>query len=120
MKIIYNFLPQQRTHPSNIEILNPIVYFSSANSKAVLTKAMLTYVYKISQVTERRKKGGNSNKKHIASPLHALADLLFPREKMQCLINHIHAAKAKAHFSVPAFSAQNIHRNTFNLDNNSP
>lgn len=27
VKIIYNFLPQQRTHPSNTEILNPIVCF---------------------------------------------------------------------------------------------
>lgn len=75
MKITYNFLLQQRTHPSNIEILNPIVYFNSANSKAVLTKAVLTYVYKTSQVTERRKKKGNPIKSTLHPPLHAVADL---------------------------------------------
>lgn len=73
-----------------------------------------------SQIIESRKKRGNPIKSTLHPPLHALADLPFPRGRMQCLINHIHAVKAKAHFSVPPFSVQNVPRNTFNLGNISP
>lgn len=105
MKIIYNFLPQQRTHPSNTKILNPIVYFNSANSKAVLTKVMLTYVYKTSQVTERRKKR-QTHKKYFTSPTACFGWPTFPQGKNAMTDKSYTSVKAKAHFSVPAFSVQ--------------